>query len=294
MGYKYEYLSFTFRKRDVKMDEHTIEAMGKSKIVVKDGKVIKIGKPIIDYCPLFHKYRGIEKLDCESIRENIEFRINDFGMCSPDRKLKMKDFLSFGISETISTLLEDKILDCAVIVCDGAGTVLINDPEIVQGVGGRISGFLSTSPILEIIDSIGKNNILNPEKAEINQIEGTKKAINQRFKNIAVTITSPLDAAKLRLIEKSFINTNIYIFAVHVTGVSLEEAQELFKYADVITACASKPIREIGDKKAFLKVGQSIPIFAASEKGKEFLLRRINKIGGLKDKKEAKVPKPLI
>ncbi|MDP3624888.1 MAG: DUF2099 family protein, partial [Methanobacteriaceae archaeon] len=93
------------------MDEHVIEAMGKAKIIVKDGKVVDVGDPQIDYCPLFHKYRGIEKLDSESIKKNIEFRINDFGMCSPERNLKMKDFLSFGISETISTLLEEKIVD---------------------------------------------------------------------------------------------------------------------------------------------------------------------------------------
>lgn len=276
------------------MDEHVIEAMGKAKIVVKDGKVVEVGEAQIDYCPLFHKYRGIEKLDSDSIKENIEFRINDFGMCLPERNLKMKDFLSFGISETISTLLEEEIVDCAVIVCDGAGTVLIRDPEIIQGTGGRISGFISTSPIKEIISTLGENNILNPKTAEINQIEGVKKALDMGFKNIAVTIASPADAAKLRSMESSWNGVNIFIFAVHVTGISQEEAQELFEYSDVLTACASKYVREIGEKKALLKVGESIPIFAATEKGKEFLLRRIEKIGGLKPKKDARCPEPLI
>ena len=276
------------------MDEHVIEAMGKAKIVVKDGKVVEVGEAQIDYCPLFHKYRGIEKLDSESIKENIEFRINDFGMCQPQRNLKMKDFLSFGISETISTLLEDEILDCAVIVCDGAGTVLISDPETVQGIGGRISGFVSTTPIKEVINVLGENNVLNPETAEINQIKGVKKAIKMGFKNIAVTIASPADANNLRFMESSLEDINIFIFAVHVTGISQEEAQELFEYSDVVTACASKYVREIGEKKAFLKVGESIPIFAATETGKEFLLRRIKKIGGLKHKKDARSPEPLI
>lgn len=276
------------------MDEHVIEAMGKAKIVIKDGKVVEIEEPQIDYCPLFHKHRGIEKLDSKSIKENIEFRINDFGMCSPDRTLKMKDFLSFGISETISTLLEDEIVDCAVIVCDGAGTVLIDNPEAVQGIGGRISGFVSTSPISNVINALGEDNILDPEKASINQLEGTKKAIDQGFKNIAVTIASPDDAKKLRELELSSQDVNIFIFAVHVTGISLEEAQNLFKYSDVLTACASKYIRKIGEEEALLKVGESIPIFAATEHGKDFLLRRIEKIGGLKDKKDARSPEPLI
>ncbi|MDP2836951.1 MAG: DUF2099 family protein [Methanobacteriaceae archaeon] len=276
------------------MDEHVIEAMGKAKIIVKDGKVVDVGDPQIDYCPLFHKYRGIEKLDSESIKKNIEFRINDFGMCSPERNLKMKDFLSFGISETISTLLEEKIVDCAVIVCDGAGTVLLTDPEEVQGIGGRISGFMTTSPIPQVIETLGESKVLDPAKASINQIEGAKKAIDKGFKNISVTIASPDDAEKLRELEKAVNGVNIYIFAVHVTGISEKEAQKLFDYSDVITACASKHIREIGEKKAFLKVGESIPIFAATENGKEFLLRRVEKIGGLKAKKNARSPEPLI
>lgn len=276
------------------MDEHVIEAMGKAKIIVKDGKVVNVEDPQIDYCPLFHKHRGIEKLDSKSIKENIEFRINDFGMCSPERNLKMKDFLSFGISETISTLLEEKIVDCAVIVCDGAGTVLLTDPEEVQGIGGRISGFMTTSPIPQVIETLGESKVLDPVKASINQIEGAKKAIDKGFKNISVTIASPDDAEKLRELEKAVNGVNIYIFAVHVTGISEKEAQKLFDYSDVITACASKHIREIGEKKAFLKVGESIPIFAATENGKEFLLRRVEKIGGLKAKKNARSPEPLI
>jgi len=146
-------------------------------------------------------------------------------MCQPQRNLKMKDFLSFGISETISTLLEDQIMDCAVIVCDGAGTVLICDPETVQGIGGRISGFVSTTPIKEVINALGENNVLNPETAEINQIEGVKKAINMGFKNIAVTIDSPADSNQLRSMESSLGDLNIFIFAVHVTGISQEEAR---------------------------------------------------------------------
>ena len=78
-------------------DQHVIEAMGKSKIVIKKGKITEVGEPEIEYCPLFEKYRGIKKLTKQSIRENIEFRMDDFGMCTSQRTLKMKDFLSFGI-----------------------------------------------------------------------------------------------------------------------------------------------------------------------------------------------------
>ena len=38
---------------------HVIEAMGKTKVVIEDGKVVSVGKPAVIYCPLFMKHRGI-------------------------------------------------------------------------------------------------------------------------------------------------------------------------------------------------------------------------------------------
>ena len=86
------------------MDKHVIEALGKARVTVQYGKVVDVGEPKIEYCPLFHKHRGIEKLTEEEIKKNIEFRIDDFGMCTKDRVLRLKDFLSFGISEILEFL----------------------------------------------------------------------------------------------------------------------------------------------------------------------------------------------
>ncbi len=276
------------------MDEHVIEALGKARVVVRDGKVVEVGEPEINYCPLFDKYRGIKEFTPEAIKENIEFRIKDFGMCTGDRILRMKDFLSFGVSETLGTLLEENIIDCAVIVSEGCGTVIVTDPEFVQGMAGRISAFLSTSPINEIIDAVGPQNVLDPEKAEINQIKGALKAIDMGYKNIAVTIISPDDAKMLRDMEKEHEKVKMYIFAAHVTGMSRDDAEALFDTADVVTGCASKYIREIGQNREVFTVGASIPIYGVTEAGENFLKRRIEKIGGLKDKSEAKIPDPLI
>ncbi|MCL2115916.1 MAG: DUF2099 family protein [Methanobrevibacter sp.] len=276
------------------MDEHVIEAMGKAKVVIRDGKVIEIGDSKIEYCPLFHKHRGIEKIDKEAIKNNMEFRIEDFGMCSPSRVVSMKDFLSFGISEIFSTLLDENMIDCAVMVCEGCGTVIITESEMAQGVGGRVSGLVKTSPIPEIMEKIGKENILNPETVAINQVKGIELAIKQGFKNIAVTVTNTDELKIIREIEKDNKDVAIYIFAVHTTGLDEEESKKLFDYCDIITACASKPIREIGDEIATKKAGESIPIYAVTKKGEEFLSRRIEKIGGLTPKKDPKSPKPLL
>lgn len=278
----------------VKEDEHVIEALGKTRIIVRKGKVVEVGEPKINYCPLFDKYRGIKEITPKAAKENIEFRIHDFGMCTPQRKLKMKDFLSFGVSETLGTLLDENIIDCAVIVSEGCGTVIVTDPEFVQGMAGRISAFLSTSPIIKIIDAVGIHNVLDPESAEIDQIKGALKAIEMGYRNIAVTILSPDDAKKLREVENEHKDVKIYIFAAHVSEMSLEDAESLFDNADVVTGCASKYVREIGEKRHVFKAGSSIPIYGVTDAGKNFLKIRIEKIGGLKDKPDAKIPDPLI
>ncbi|MDY9923723.1 methanogenesis marker 8 protein [Methanobacterium sp.] len=276
------------------MDEHVMEALGKSKVIIKNGKVVEVEEPLIDYCPLFHKYRGIEKLTPQVIKENMEFRINDFGMCTSQRKLKMVDFLSFGISETLGTLMDENIIQCAVIVCEGCGTVIVEDPELVQGIGGRISGIISTTPITEVITVVGLDKVLNPETAKINQVEGVIKAIDEGYTKIGVTVASAGDALKIREIESQNKDVKIYIFTVHTTGLSSEDAETLFEQVDVITACASLQIRKIAEERDVFSVGASIPIYAASKDGEKFLKMRIEKIGGVKEKKDARIPDPLI
>ena len=71
-------------------------------------------------------------------------------------------------------------------------------------------------------------------------------------------------------------------------------AKTIFNNSDVVTGCASKYIREIGDEKDYFKAGASIPIYGVTESGKRFLKMRIDKIGGLKEKKNPKIPEPLI
>ena len=276
------------------MDEHVIEALGKTRVVVRDGKVVEVGEPKISYCPLFDKHRGIKEITSETVRKNIEFRIQDFGMCTPERKLRMKDFLSFGVSETLGTLLDEDLIDCAVIVSEGCGTVIVTDPEFVQGMAGRISAFLSTSPITQIINTVGPENVLNPKTAEITQVKGVLKAIKMGYRNIAVSVISAEDSKTLRDIEKEHDEINIYIFAAHVSEMSRKEAEELFDHADIVTGCASRYVREVGKEKKIFTAGASIPIYGVTGSGEKFLKRRIEKIGGLKNKPNAKIPDPLI
>lgn len=276
------------------MDEHVIEALGKARVVIRDGKVVEVGEPRIGYCPLFDKHRGIKALTKEVIAENIQFRINDFGMCRPDRILVMKDFLSFGISEIISTAMVRKMVDAAVIVLEGCGTIIVTSPEMVQGIGGRVSGLVSTTPIPELIERVGPEYVLDPSTAKIDQVAGVEKAIKMGFKNIAVSIISGDDAKKFKEMEKGS-GVNIYTFIVHTTGMSREDAEKVYEYADIATGCASRYIREIGTGKNIYRVGDSIPIFGITGRGRNLIDERIRYMGKpIVSKPGAKQPDKLV
>ncbi|XRP96814.1 methanogenesis marker 8 protein [Methanocaldococcus sp. 16A] len=255
------------------MSRHVMEALGKAKVIVENGKVVEITEPEIKYCPLFAKHRGIKEITKESIKENIEFRIKDFGLFTKDRIVEESKYIvPFGASEILMSALKRKAIDVAVIVADCAGTVITANPKLVQGLCGRISGIIETSPIPEVIERIEKSEgiVLDKKTAEINQFKGVKKAIELGYKKIAVTVTNLEDAKRCKSLENDEIK--ILTFGVHTTGI--EENEEIAKYFDLITACASKVLREKLKGKIKAQIGKTIPIFALSDFGKEILLER--------------------
>lgn len=273
-------------------DRHVVEAMGRARVVVEGGKVIEVGEPMIEYCPLFSKYRDIQELSPQTIRENIESRIKDFGMCTPKRELRMRDFLSFGVSELMAMSVREGLIDCAVTVCDGAGTVVITEPELIQGIGGRISGVVTTSPIPQIMERIGRGNVLDPNTAVIDQVRGVELALELGHEKVGVTVAGAGEALEIR----NRFGDRAVIFAVHTTGIGPEEAESLFKASDIVTACASLTIRQLGSERAVMKVGNKIPIYAVSDQGKEILERRLKEVErmGIDNKVDEELPRPLV
>lgn len=279
-------------------DKHVIETLGKAEVVIENGEITYIGDPIVDYCPIFKKLHDADVLSKEYIKWNIEKRIREFGMCTPNRILQMDDVLSFGISEILKTNTEMGLLDCVVGVLEGCGTILITDPDTIQGVGGRVSALVSTTPIPEMIDKIGPENVLNPQTCELNQLEGLKMAIDKGYKNIAVTILPCDMIQEIRELEIPD-DVNVYIFVAHTTDASLRDAEIAFEYADVITACASKTVRDLAEKNEVYYSGSKVPIFAVTEKGREFLDNRLEKIGKPLTSKdyplnEVNIPNPIV
>ena len=259
-------------------DYHIIEALGKTEVIIENGEVTSVGDPLVDYCPIFEKIDDNKHLTKDFIKWNIEKRIREFGMCTPERVVRMKDFLSFGISEILKTNIELGVIDCVVGVCDGVGTLLMTDPEIIQGVGGRVSALISTTPIPEVIEQVGVKNVVNPETADLDPIKGLEMAIERGYKNIAITILPSKtveEIAQYPLPE----DVNTYMFVAHTTNASSDEVESAFKYCDVITACASEKVRNYAEKEKTYYSGSKVPIFAITEKGKEFLDNRLEKIG---------------
>jgi putative methanogenesis marker protein 8 len=256
------------------MVRHVIEALGKTRVVIEDGKVVEVGEPLVRYCPLFAKHRGIKEITPEVVRENIEFRIKDFGMCTSQRRMRMRDFLSFGVSEIMGMALAKKILDCAVVVCDGAGTAVVDDPLLVQGIGGRVSGITETDPIPEVVEAIGRERVLDPSKGTIDQYEGVLLARELGYLRVGVSVAKAEDAQRIR----HEIGSSAVIFAVHTTLVSEEDARSFFEHCDIITACASRNVRAEASRRDVMQVGNKVPIYAVTEMGRSLLQARLEQI----------------
>jgi putative methanogenesis marker protein 8 len=201
-------------------------------------------------------------------------------MCTPERIVEMDDAVTVGISEILKTNIEKGNIDCVVGACDGAGTVIMTNPRIVQGVGGRVSGLVSTTPIPEVIKKLEDKEsiVLNPETAELDQLEGLKLALDKGYKNIAVTILPSPMVKEIRDYPVDD-DVNIYIFVAHTTGTEMDEVKMLFDNADIVTACASKAIDEYADKYEPYYYGLKVPIFCASEDGRRLLDIRLEHIG---------------
>ncbi len=280
---------------------HVMELFGKTRVVVKDGKVVEAGKPIADWCPVFSKVASVSKLTKDEAKKNMEYRIRELGMFTPNRRFDHGVFVNFGASEIMMTALRRGLIETTVTVCDGAGTVITSNPVLVQGMGALMSGLIETEPIPEIILGIEKRGgiVFDKETGNIDQAGGLLKACELGYKNIAVSIVCPEDARKLRSIEKEN-SINLTLIGAHLTGIKCSEAKELIGALDIVTGCASRTVRDI--VKPVLQVGTSVPMFAITQKGKEMLCERAKEVDSqllintmkLPVLPEHKQPRPLV
>jgi len=227
---------------------------------------------------LYRRTKSAENSNSElikAIKKAVEGNISKFGFFTGKRKLHREDIvIPYGASEMMMYAMRKNAIDSAVLVCDGAGTVVINRPEIVQGIGARMNGLFYTTPIDKIIERLEKYNceVVFPETANIRQLEGLRRAAELGSKKVAVTINGFMEESlsDIKEIEKDN-SLSITSLVVCTTGVKEERIEEIKNYADLVWSCASEGIRKKIGKKAILQLSTAIPVFVLTEKGLNFL-----------------------
>ena len=264
-----------------KNDIHIIRYFS-SIITISRGKVTKITRPTITHCPLAgFLYKGLKRSGDlplsrlkDEIKKVVEGKIEQFGFCSKKRLLwDDGDSVPYGASEIIAHGLRNKIIDSSVIVCDGAGTVVVPIPQVVQGIGARMHSVLRTSAIQEVIERLhqyGCRTINNG--GVIDQKRGVIEAAKEGYKNIAVTINAYQGESlkSIRALEKQY-DISLTILVICTTGINRGRINEIEKYADLVWACRSREVRNVLCVKAIEILSNASPVYVLTQKGKVFV-----------------------
>ena len=114
-------------------------------------------------------------------------------MYGPGRVLELQEKpVSFGASEILADAIVSGLVDAAVVVCEGAGTVVATRQEVLQAIGAHMTGLVQTEPIKEIQDGLEKRGcILLDRLGTVNQVRGFERAMASGFEKIAVTVAGP-------------------------------------------------------------------------------------------------------
>jgi putative methanogenesis marker protein 8 len=259
--------------------EHEIYCCGARVRISEHDGVEVLTEPLVKHCPLHRYLYGIKRIDRESVRRSVECKISGFGFCCGSRAFNGEPVVAYGASEMMRVWLEDGLIDCAVVVCEGAGTVVTINGKLVQGIGARLTGIIKTSPIQEVIECVKAAGglVLDEATARINQVEGVKRAVNLGFERVAVSVAGFQARAisAVRHLEDDA-SVDALIFSVCNTCVGKTEVQYIAK-ADIVCASASKMLRENIGAEALLQLGVTIPVYALTEKGKRLVLAYLAK-----------------
>jgi putative methanogenesis marker protein 8 len=253
--------------------KHEIYCCG-ARVQISEKGVEVLSEPLIEYCPLHETLYGTKQIDVEAVRKSVEMKIAGFGFCCGNRTFDAKPIVAYGASEMMQIWLEKGLIDCAVVVCEGAGTVITANSKLVQAIGARLTGIIKTSPIHEIIEQIEAEGgiLLGKTNALIDQVEGMKRAFDLGFKRIAVSVAG-FQAKAISEIRDFETNAkaDILIFSVCNTCIRKTHVKHIAK-ADVACASASKMLRKEIGNRALLQLGVTIPVYALTEKGKRLIL----------------------
>jgi putative methanogenesis marker protein 8 len=254
--------------------EHEIYCCGARVRICERGGVEVLSEPLVEYCPLHEALYGTACIDRESVRRSVKSKIAGFGFCCGSRAFDAEPIVAYGASEMMRVWLEEGLIDCAVVVCEGAGTVVADDGRLVQGIGARLTGIIRTSPVREVINRVEAAGgvVLDKATARVDQAEGVKRAVDFGFKRVAVSVAG-FQAKAIRVVRRfeADIGVDVLIFSICNTCVCNADVKHIAQ-ADVVCASASKMLRESIGGEALLQLGITIPVYALTEKGKRLVL----------------------
>lgn len=253
-------------KHKARKDLHITRALG-AIVVVSDGEVIDVDTSgALRSCPMQAWFGSAEP--AEYVRQKME----DFGHFSCSRQTRRDEIVvPYGTSEMFMMAMRRGVIDCAVTVSDGAGSIITDNPSVVQGVGARMNGVFFTTPIKGVIERYRKLGCTVFDDARIDQARAVRAASAAGFNRIAVTVNGFYGESykAVRGLEDE-LGIDIILAAVCTTGVSEERAGELTGHADIGWSCASGHVRGLA-RSALLQLTYGIPIFAYSRKGLELI-----------------------
>jgi len=257
--------------------EHDIYCCG-SRVRISEKGVEVLSEPSVEQCPLHDALYGTERIDVDTVRRSVEMKISGFGFCCRKRAFDAEPVVAYGASEMMRVWIEKKLVDCAIVVSEGAGTVITNNGKLVQAIGARLTGIIRTSPIPEIIDHIEANQgfILSRKDAKIDQLEGLKRAMQLGFKRVAISVAG-FQAKTISLIRDFSEDTQLEAIVFSVCNTCVAEGDlEYVAKADIACASASMILRQKVGSKAVLQLGVTIPVYALTEEGRRLILAYLN------------------
>ncbi len=266
-----------FLRYKVTRNDLHISRFYSSLVAISEGKVIEVLGPVLQYCPLanylYGNIRETKEPDLlaikDKIRQSVEEKISEFGFFTERRVIYQNDIsIPYGASEILMYAIRERLIEVAVTVCDGAGTVISAVPEIIQGIGARMNGLFYTTPLPTLVRRLEHSECRVIPDGNLKQINGVKRAIRLGYKKIAVTVNGCMDESlhEIRKLEKRH-DVSIAILVVCTTGTDGKRIGEIKEYADLVWSCGSEGIRNIVGKKAILQLSVIIPVFVLTGKG---------------------------
>ncbi|MBN3033877.1 MAG: DUF2099 family protein [Candidatus Saganbacteria bacterium] len=268
---------FGLEERDI----HIIKYFS-AQVMISGGRVIEVTEPTMMSCPLAQKlysgFKGAHSNDKavlkQAIQGAIESKIKDFGLFTGERNLICHEpAIPYGASEMMMYALQRGAIGAAVVVCEGAGTVITDRPEVVQGIGARLNSIVVTTPIRGIQKELKRLGcLIASKKGMIDQVRGVEEAIKLGYKKIAVTVSGAA-AGELRKIREKEKRSGVGIttLAVCTTGVADDRIEMMKDHADLVWACASSRVREKLGPLAKRQLARQIPVYVLSDRGIDFI-----------------------